>query len=68
MRGHLLRNICEPYVICNKKRSSRWRIGLSKSWVEFYYENEFKKVGAILGAIFVLFCPHLSIHTNNEGL
>ena len=21
MRGHLLKNICEPYVICNKKRS-----------------------------------------------
>ena len=26
MRGHLLKNICEPYVICNKKRRSRWRV------------------------------------------
>ncbi len=39
MRGHLLKNICEPYVICNKKRRSRWRVGLSKSGVEFYCEN-----------------------------
>jgi len=21
MRGHLLKNICEPYVICNEKRT-----------------------------------------------
>jgi len=26
MLGHLLKNICEPYVICNKKRKSRWRV------------------------------------------
>jgi len=66
MRGHLL-NISEPYVICNKKRRSRWRVGLSKSGVEFYCENAFKNLSAILGAIFVPFCPHLSIHANIKG-
>ncbi len=23
MRGHLLKNICEPYIICNKKGPAR---------------------------------------------
>jgi len=33
-----------------------------------YGEINVKNLGAILGAIFVPFCPHLSIHTNNKGL
>ncbi len=67
MLGHLLKNICEPYVICNKKRRIRWRLGLSKCCVEFYCENAFKNLSAILGAIFVPFCPHLSIHATIKG-
>ena len=58
-----MKNICDPYVICNiKKGVSDGASDLSKPGVEFYYENAFKK----MGAIFVHKCPHLSIHENKQ--
>ncbi len=68
MLGHLLKNICEPYVICNKKEGADGASDSVSLVLDSIDENAFKKVGAILGAIFVPLCPHLSICANNKGL